>query len=200
MSVFRITKPYVNVSKRARMKKRRKRGQTECHMTYGIPSSPQTAERSNSGWCIRMCKKVFLNRFGMKVKPTATTAASLERGNNSNNKQQHLLQKATPAIATQTTTTAIATTTAATTAASLENRPAQHLHFDSLQSGISAETITIALGSNSITNIEPTKIDTTFKLMRTPPHEMLMWQVVTGAFGSLLRYAQESINVFFCPM
>lgn len=190
------------------MKKRRKRGQTECHMTYGIPCSPQPSERSNSGWCIRMCKKVFLKRFGMKVKPTAAT--SLERGNNnynnnnnnnnnssnSNDKEQQLLQKITAATITAATTTATPTTTTTT----LDNRAAQHLQFDSLESTISAETITIALNSNSITNIEPTKIDTTFKLMRTPPHEMLMWQVVTGAFGSLLRYAQESINVFFCPM
>ena len=114
--------------------------------------------------------------------------------NNNNNKELQISQKTTAATATATTTTSTTTTT-------LENRNAQHLQsIDSLQSAISAETITIALNSNSITNIEPTKIDTTFKLMRTPPHEMLMWQVVTGAFGSLLRYAQESINIFFCPM
>lgn len=138
-----------------RMKKRRKRSQTECHMTYGIPCPPQ-AEHPKSGLCFRMCKKVFLNRFGMKVKPAAQT---LER--------------------TKRKTTS------------------QHLQFDSLQPAISSETLTITL-NQTITNGEPTKIDS-FKLMRTPPHEMLMWQVVTDAFGSLLRYAQDSVNVFFCP-
>lgn len=122
----------------------------------------------------------------MKVKPTAAT--SLERANNNNNDSNGNNKPVQKPTTTTTTVTA-------------QNRTAQqHLHFDHLQAGLSSDTITIALNSNSLANIEPTKIDTTFKLMRTPPHEMLMWQVVTGAFGSLLRYAQESINVFFCPV
>lgn len=138
----------------------------------------------------------------MKVKPTAAT--SFERGNNNNNKQQQSLQSTAADDTTPTPTTKTTTTTLTATTVALQNRPpAQHLRFDSLQSAISTETITIALNSNSLAQIEPTKIDPTFKLLRnkqTPPHEMLMWQIVTGAFGSILRYAHESINIFFCPM
>ncbi|XP_031622696.1 MOB kinase activator-like 2 isoform X1 [Contarinia nasturtii] len=64
------------------------------------------------------------------------------------------------------------------------------------------DTIIIRL-SNTRPNIQlPNETQTH---MRTGSHEKLMWQVVTvpsklsDAFGSLLRYAQESINVFFCP-
>lgn len=140
------------------MKERHKRSRNECHMTYGISCPPQ-AEHPQSGLCFRMCKKVFFNRFGMKVKPSAQTH---ERSKHRKTSAQ------------------------------------QHLQFDSLQPAISSETITITL-NQTLQNSEPTKIDSC-KLMRTPPHEMLMWQVVTDAFGSLLRYAQESVNVFFCPM
>lgn len=79
----------------------------------------------------------------------------------------------------------------------------QHLPFDSLQHSISTEAITITL-SNQLQSTQSTKINS-FELMRTAAHEKFMWQVVTvptklsDAFGSLLRYAQESINVFFCP-
>lgn len=75
----------------------------------------------------------------------------------------------------------------------------QHLPFDSLQLNISSELV-----SNKLQNAKSTKFNS-FKLMRTATHEKFMWQVVTvptklsDAFGSLLRYAQESINVFFCP-
>lgn len=136
----------------------------------------------------------------MKVKPT--TAASLERGNNHFNTTNNNNSNTITISDKEHQLLQLAAATAAATATTLENhRAAQHLQFDSLDSTISTETITIALNSNSIASIEPTKIDTaSIKLMRTPPHDMLMWQVVTGAFGSLLRYAQESINVFFCPM
>lgn len=81
----------------------------------------------------------------------------------------------------------------------------QHLPFDSLQRSISSESIAITLNKTLTNNsVQSPKIKPN-KLMRTPSHEKLMWQVVTvptklsDAFGSLLRYAQESINVFFCP-
>lgn len=170
------------------MKKRRKRSQSECHMTYGIPCSPQPEQRSQSGFCFRMCKKVFINRFGMKVKPTS--AASFDGTKR---------QKPIP-IAITTKPTATPPTI-----------DPYHLQFDSLplssppQSATAAatdvansESITITLNQN-VSNVDLTKIDS-FKLMRTPSHEMLMWQTVTDAFGSLLRYAQDSMNVFFCPM
>lgn len=142
------------------MKKRRiQRSQRECHMIYGMPCHTQA--QYPCGLCFRMCKKVFLNQFGMKVKP-ATTLNCNKR-------------KASIAI----------------------NQSPQNLQFDSLQPGISSESITIAL-NKTLTNVPPTKLSP-FKLMRTASQEMLMWQVVTDAFGSWLRYAQESINIFFCP-
>lgn len=138
------------------MKKRRKRGQNECHMTYGIPCPPQ-AEHTKSGLCFRMCKKVCFNRFGMKVQP-------------SNQRFERSKRKTST----------------------------QHLQFDSLQPAKSSETIAITL-NQTLSSVDgtPTKIDSC-KFMRTPPHEILMWQVVTDAFGSLFRYAQDSVNIFFC--
>lgn len=141
------------------MKKRRnQRNQRECHMTYGMPCHTQA--QYPSGLCFRMCKTVFLNRFGMKVK----TASPLDC-----NKR----------------------------IASIAINQSQNLQIDSLQPSISSESITFAL-NKTLTNVPPTKLSP-FKLMRTASQEMLMWQVVTDAFGSWLRYAQESINIFFCP-
>lgn len=80
-----------------------------------------------------------------------------------------------------------------------------HLQFDSLQPNTTGDTITITLKKTVPSAAQPTK-NKSYKLMRiAASHEKLMWQVVTvpaklsDAFGSLLRYAQDSFNIFFCP-
>lgn len=68
----------------------------------------------------------------------------------------------------------------------------------------SSDKLAITLNKTSPGAVQPTD-NNSHKLMRTASHEKLMWQVVTvpaklsDAFVSLLRYAQDSFNIFFCP-
>lgn len=138
-----------------------------------------------SGLCVRMCIQIFFKRFRMKVRPAPPPIPP----------SHYQCNKRKPSIVLS------------------QSQP-----FDS----ITTDTITLTLsksgggsaggGGNGTITAQPNKYSSnnhskhnSFKLMRTPSHEKLMWQVVTvpaklsDAFGSLMRYAQESINVFFCP-
>lgn len=61
--------------------------------------------------------------------------------------------------------------------------------------------VTIELEGSSISDCLAIVTAAAAVVAEKPP----MWQVVTvpaklgDAFGSLIRYAQESINIFFCP-
>lgn len=152
--------------------------QNECHICVLCHAQAPYI----SGLCVRMCIQIFFKRFRMRVRPTPPSQPP--------SSLHYQCNKRKPSIVLT------------------QSQPFDSINTDTIKLTLSKSASVVAVtaqpNKHKINNNND-KNHNTFKLMRTASHEKLMWQVVTvpaklsDAFGSLLRYAQESINVFFCP-
>ncbi|XP_055314675.1 MOB kinase activator-like 2 isoform X1 [Sitodiplosis mosellana] len=124
-----------------------------------------------------MCIQIFFKRFRMKVRPAPPPPPL----------HYYQCSKRKPSIV------------------NVQSQPFDSISTDTITLTLSKTTVTAQQNKYKPNNNSNNNSNNSFKLMRTASHEKLMWQVVTvpaklsDAFGSLLRYAQESINIFFCP-